>query len=170
MTSRNWGITSINYPTFSWCSCDHALLIYALSSFLIKIIYSAFWFFFFFFFKNKIFMLDLLYLIMVARTLKHLLSLLLSVDVRTQAMYQLLDPGFIGLIFSCFSEDVNKVCIRWILFTDLCPDNGLILAYVELALVNFRLGESKSLLSSHQMESRITYQDLFPYHLWIEVT
>ncbi|XP_055961928.1 uncharacterized protein LOC126682599 isoform X2 [Mercurialis annua] len=29
--------------------------------------------------------------------------------VRTQAMYQLLDPGFIGLIFSCFSEDVNKV-------------------------------------------------------------
>lgn len=31
------------------------------------------------------------------------------VDVRTQGMYQLLDPGFIGLIFSCFSEDVNKV-------------------------------------------------------------
>ncbi|CAN1278664.1 Lys-63-specific deubiquitinase BRCC36 [Linum perenne] len=30
------------------------------------------------------------------------------VDVRTQAMYQLLDPGFIGLIFSCFSEDTNK--------------------------------------------------------------
>lgn len=24
-------------------------------------------------------------------------------------MYQLLDPGFIGLIFSCFNEDVNKV-------------------------------------------------------------
>ncbi|XP_017644205.2 uncharacterized protein LOC108484819 [Gossypium arboreum] len=31
------------------------------------------------------------------------------VDVRTQAMYQLLDSGFIGLIFSCFSEDTNKV-------------------------------------------------------------
>lgn len=31
------------------------------------------------------------------------------VDVRTQGMYQLLDPGFIGLIFSCFSEDTNKV-------------------------------------------------------------
>ncbi|KAG6422217.1 hypothetical protein SASPL_118782 [Salvia splendens] len=30
-------------------------------------------------------------------------------DVRTQAMYQLLDPGFIGLIFSCFSEDAQKV-------------------------------------------------------------
>ncbi|KAL6285841.1 hypothetical protein ACE6H2_010231 [Prunus campanulata] len=29
--------------------------------------------------------------------------------VRTQAMYQLLDSGFIGLIFSCFSEDINKV-------------------------------------------------------------
>ncbi|GFP89626.1 lys-63-specific deubiquitinase brcc36 [Phtheirospermum japonicum] len=29
--------------------------------------------------------------------------------VRTQAMYQLLDPGFIGLIFSCFSEDAQKV-------------------------------------------------------------
>jgi hypothetical protein len=26
-------------------------------------------------------------------------------DVRTQAMYQLLDQGFIGLIFSCFNED-----------------------------------------------------------------
>ncbi|CAA7016747.1 unnamed protein product [Microthlaspi erraticum] len=29
--------------------------------------------------------------------------------VRTQAMYQLLDTGFIGLIFSCFSEDASKV-------------------------------------------------------------
>lgn len=37
-------------------------------------------------------------------------------DVRTQAMYQLLDSGFIGLIFSCFSEDANKVgiCYQWI--------------------------------------------------------
>lgn len=31
------------------------------------------------------------------------------VDVRTQAMYQMLDPGFVGLIFSCFSEDATKV-------------------------------------------------------------
>ncbi|CAM6086739.1 unnamed protein product [Calypogeia fissa] len=31
------------------------------------------------------------------------------VDVRTQGMYQMLDPGFVGLIFSCFSEDANKV-------------------------------------------------------------
>ncbi|ERN04493.1 hypothetical protein AMTR_s00081p00064980 [Amborella trichopoda] len=29
--------------------------------------------------------------------------------VRTQGMYQLLDAGFIGLIFSCFSEDARKV-------------------------------------------------------------
>ncbi|KAK4410595.1 Lys-63-specific deubiquitinase BRCC36 [Sesamum angolense] len=29
--------------------------------------------------------------------------------VRTQAMYQLLDSGFIGLIFSCFSEDAQRV-------------------------------------------------------------
>ncbi|KAI0491687.1 hypothetical protein KFK09_025947 [Dendrobium nobile] len=32
-----------------------------------------------------------------------------SADVRTQAMYQMLDRGFIGLIFSCFSEDAQKV-------------------------------------------------------------
>lgn len=32
-------------------------------------------------------------------------------DVRTQAMYQQLDPGFIGLIFSCFSEDAQKVYV-----------------------------------------------------------
>ncbi|XP_050382168.1 COP9 signalosome complex subunit 5 [Argentina anserina] len=39
----------------------------------------------------------------------HITVLPSHVDVRTQAMYQLLDSGFIGLIFSCFSEDVNKV-------------------------------------------------------------
>ncbi|KAG6505017.1 hypothetical protein ZIOFF_037365 [Zingiber officinale] len=32
-----------------------------------------------------------------------------SADVRTQAMYQLLDNGFLGLIFSCYSEDSLKV-------------------------------------------------------------
>lgn len=35
--------------------------------------------------------------------------LMIFLDVRTQAMYQLLDSGFIGLIFSCFNEDVHKV-------------------------------------------------------------
>ncbi|GMP69278.1 hypothetical protein CsSME_00028599 [Camellia sinensis var. sinensis] len=39
----------------------------------------------------------------------HITVLPSHVDVRTQAMYQLLDSGFIGLIFSCFSEDVHKV-------------------------------------------------------------
>ncbi|XP_046852231.1 lys-63-specific deubiquitinase BRCC36-like [Xenia sp. Carnegie-2017] len=27
------------------------------------------------------------------------------VDVQTQAMYQMMDPGFVGLIFSCFNDD-----------------------------------------------------------------
>ncbi|KAK7271159.1 hypothetical protein RJT34_26817 [Clitoria ternatea] len=39
----------------------------------------------------------------------HITVLPSHVDVKTQAMYQLLDPGFIGLIFSCYSEDANKV-------------------------------------------------------------
>ncbi|XWS11833.1 hypothetical protein CRYUN_Cryun37aG0035000 [Craigia yunnanensis] len=38
----------------------------------------------------------------------HITVLPSHVDVRTQATYQLLDSGFIGLIFSCFSEDTNK--------------------------------------------------------------
>ncbi|MGH0171083.1 UNVERIFIED_CONTAM: hypothetical protein FKN15_060567 [Acipenser sinensis] len=32
---------------------------------------------------------------------------LLLLDVRTQAMYQMMDQGFVGLIFSCFIEDKN---------------------------------------------------------------
>ncbi|XP_045805848.1 uncharacterized protein LOC123898870 [Trifolium pratense] len=39
----------------------------------------------------------------------HITVLPSHVDVRTQAMYQLLDSGFIGLIFSCYNEDANKV-------------------------------------------------------------
>ncbi|PKU84198.1 uncharacterized protein F37A4.5-like [Dendrobium catenatum] len=39
----------------------------------------------------------------------HITVLPSHVDVRTQAMYQMLDRGFIGLIFSCFSEDAQKV-------------------------------------------------------------
>ncbi|KAF9613614.1 hypothetical protein IFM89_009440, partial [Coptis chinensis] len=39
----------------------------------------------------------------------HITVLPSHVDVRTQAMYQLLESGFIGLIFSCFSEDAFKV-------------------------------------------------------------
>lgn len=39
----------------------------------------------------------------------HITVLPSHVDVRTQAMFQLLEPGFVGLIFSCFSEDAQKV-------------------------------------------------------------
>ncbi|XP_042395286.1 COP9 signalosome complex subunit 5-like [Zingiber officinale] len=39
----------------------------------------------------------------------HITVLPSHVDVRTQAMYQLLDNGFLGLIFSCYSEDSLKV-------------------------------------------------------------
>ncbi|KAJ7569905.1 hypothetical protein O6H91_01G099400 [Diphasiastrum complanatum] len=39
----------------------------------------------------------------------HITVLPSHVDVRTQGLYQMLDPGFVGLIFSCFSEDGNKV-------------------------------------------------------------
>ncbi|KZV56065.1 hypothetical protein F511_06082 [Dorcoceras hygrometricum] len=39
----------------------------------------------------------------------HITVLPSHVDVRTQAMYQLLDSGFVGLIFSCFNEDAQKV-------------------------------------------------------------
>ncbi|NWW34091.1 BRCC3 deubiquitinase, partial [Panurus biarmicus] len=38
------------------------------------------------------------------------------VDVRTQAMYQMMDQGFVGLIFSCFIEDKNTKVGR-ILYT-----------------------------------------------------
>nr|CAB3464580.1 unnamed protein product [Digitaria exilis] len=39
----------------------------------------------------------------------HITVLPSHVDVRTQGMFQLLDTGFVGLIFSCFSEDAQKV-------------------------------------------------------------
>ncbi|KAK1305705.1 hypothetical protein QJS10_CPA10g00410 [Acorus calamus] len=39
----------------------------------------------------------------------HITVLPSHVDVRTQAMYQLLDSGFIGLIFSCFNQGAQKV-------------------------------------------------------------
>ena len=34
----------------------------------------------------------------------HVIVLAVCVDVRTQADYQMMDPNFIGLIFSCFNE------------------------------------------------------------------
>uniref|UniRef100_A0A8D2K2T2 Lys-63-specific deubiquitinase n=1 Tax=Theropithecus gelada TaxID=9565 RepID=A0A8D2K2T2_THEGE len=38
------------------------------------------------------------------------------VDVRTQAMCQIMDQGFVGLIFSCFIEDKNTKT-GWVLYT-----------------------------------------------------
>ncbi|XP_026441857.1 uncharacterized protein LOC113341033 [Papaver somniferum] len=38
----------------------------------------------------------------------HITVLPSHVDVRTQGMYQMLDTGFTGLIFSCFNEDAQK--------------------------------------------------------------
>ena len=32
-----------------------------------------------------------------------------AIDLRTQASYQFMDAGFVGLIFSCFNTDTNLV-------------------------------------------------------------
>lgn len=37
----------------------------------------------------------------------HITVLPSAVDVRTQALYQMLDPGFVGLIFSVFNTDTG---------------------------------------------------------------
>ncbi|XP_027123262.1 uncharacterized protein [Coffea arabica] len=59
------------------------------------------------------------------------------VDVRTQAMYQLLDSGFIGLIFSCFSEDAQKVGrIQVTAFQSLDGKQQHMLRPVSLSAVN----------------------------------
>ncbi len=34
-----------------------------------------------------------------------------NIDVRTQADYQQMDPNFVGLIFSCFSETEKVIII-----------------------------------------------------------
>ena len=71
-------------------------------------------------------------------------------DVRTQAMYQLLDSGFIGLIFSCFSEDANKVSIRSLSINRLVKFN-LFRKKIQLLDILIRLVESKLSLSSPLM-------------------
>ena len=40
------------------------------------------------------------------------LLMLLPSDVNTQASYQLLDPNFIGLIFSCFNDSDKVGTVR----------------------------------------------------------
>lgn len=67
----------------------------------------------------------------------HITVLPSHVDVRTQAMYQLLDSGFIGLIFSCFSEDINKVGrIQVIAFQSSDGKQNQILRPIPLSPVN----------------------------------
>ncbi|XP_059644719.1 uncharacterized protein LOC132286403 [Cornus florida] len=67
----------------------------------------------------------------------HITVLPSHVDVRTQAMYQLLDSGFIGLIFSCFNEDVHKVGrIQVIAFQSLDGKQNHMLRPVSLSPVN----------------------------------
>ncbi|EPS63388.1 hypothetical protein M569_11395, partial [Genlisea aurea] len=63
-------------------------------------------FFFFFFHRNY---WNITRVIGWYHSHPHITVLPSHVDVRTQAMYQLMDSGFIGLIFSCFSEDAQKV-------------------------------------------------------------
>lgn len=66
----------------------------------------------------------------------HITVLPSHVDVRTQAMYQLLDSGFIGLIFSCFSEDAQKVGrIQVMAFQSLEGKQNHAMKPVSLALV-----------------------------------
>ncbi|KDP37124.1 hypothetical protein JCGZ_06180 [Jatropha curcas] len=73
------------------------------------------------------------------------------VDVRTQAMYQLLDPGFIGLIFSCFSEDVNKVGrIQVIAFQSSDGKQNNVSRPVPISLVNRSYIDVESSLSSSE--------------------
>ncbi|XP_031263494.1 lys-63-specific deubiquitinase BRCC36 [Pistacia vera] len=67
----------------------------------------------------------------------HITVLPSHVDVRTQAMYQLLDSGFIGLIFSCFSEDINKIGrIQVIAFQSSDGKQNLISRPISLSPVN----------------------------------
>ncbi|GFZ07970.1 Mov34/MPN/PAD-1 family protein [Actinidia rufa] len=78
--------------------------------------------------------------------------------VRTQAMYQLLDSGFIGLIFSCFSEDVHKVGrIQVIAFQSLDGKQNQMLRAVPLSPVNRSaiIDLESSLSSSENASTRL---------------
>ncbi|GJN15093.1 hypothetical protein PR202_gb01983 [Eleusine coracana subsp. coracana] len=76
-------------------------------------------------------------------------------DVRTQAMFQLLDPGFVGLIFSCFSEDAQKV--GKIQVTAFQSQGGQQYTVTPLAItpvvdVESSLSSSDNALASHSIE------------------
>ncbi|XP_057473176.1 uncharacterized protein LOC130761658 [Actinidia eriantha] len=88
----------------------------------------------------------------------HITVLPSHVDVRTQAMYQLLDSGFIGLIFSCFSEDAHKVGrIQIIAFQSLDGKQSQMLRAVPLSPVNKSavIDLESSLSSSENASTRL---------------
>ncbi|PSR96039.1 Lys-63-specific deubiquitinase [Actinidia chinensis var. chinensis] len=88
----------------------------------------------------------------------HITVLPSHVDVRTQAMYQLLDSGFIGLIFSCFSEDAHKVGrIQVIAFQSLDGKQSQMLRAVPLSPVNRStvIDLESSLSSSENASTRL---------------
>lgn len=86
----------------------------------------------------------------------HITVLPSHVDVRTQAMYQLLDSGFIGLIFSCFSEDAQKVGrIQVIAFQSLDGKQNHVLKSVPLSPVHkSSVIDLESSLSSSETSAR----------------
>lgn len=57
------------------------------------------------------------------------------VDVRTQADYQLLDPNFVGLIFSVFSKSENKTSsLQLICFQSISSSSPTSYEHIELSL------------------------------------
>ncbi|KAI3749959.1 hypothetical protein L2E82_20581 [Cichorium intybus] len=67
----------------------------------------------------------------------HITVLPSHVDVRTQAMYQLLDSGFIGLIFSCFNGDQYKIGrIQVTAFQSLDGKQNHVLRHVPVSPIN----------------------------------
>lgn len=87
----------------------------------------------------------------------HITVLPSHVDVRTQAMYQLLDSGFIGLIFSCFNEDALKVGrIQVIAFQSLDGKQSYLSKPVSLSPVHWStVIDVESSLSSDDASTRL---------------
>ncbi|XP_060082384.1 lys-63-specific deubiquitinase BRCC36-like [Ylistrum balloti] len=73
------------------------------------------------------------------------------VDVRTQAMYQMMDEGFIGLIFSVFNQDKNT--------KSLCHIMEVMSAPLIQSLEN-RLEQNQARISQLQKENAALKQQL----------
>ncbi|XP_038897830.1 lys-63-specific deubiquitinase BRCC36-like isoform X3 [Benincasa hispida] len=90
----------------------------------------------------------------------HITVLPSHVDVRTQGTYQLLDSGFIGLIFSCFSEDANKVGrIQVIAFQSFDGKQNHLSRPISLSPVyrNSVIDVESSLSSSENLSANVGY-------------